>query len=732
MAAALQDMGFEPVRTRFDTSQEQLAAAVDEFARDIRSGDSALLYYAGHAMQIDGLNYLIPVDFAAGSEFGAKIHTVNLDLVLKAMDAARVKILILDACRTNPYASFRGANGLAEVQKGEGTYIAFAAAPGQSASDSPEASHGLFTNHLLEVLQEPGLTIDGVFNRVRDRVFQASQHHQFPWSTSGLVGDFVFRPNVGPEPRQILADVVSSFTEISVLDHQMRAAQKTGQSGLAIFLGKKAVNSCQRIRGELRPVDVEMERTYRQYFEDTYQTLANIMIESNRPGDSQAVLALLGEALAGVRDEARIAQLSHGIELTPDEVEFEKKNPTGIEDLMELGKRLMRLEHMSQWRTARNQELSDGIIADARVMDTDIRQLGADLEKQLPRPTEIGAGEIAAVRGVLARLGSGAVAIYTLLTDAKYVALLVGPSGEKTYEYSIRRADLNRKIFEFRLALEDPRADPKLKAQELYAILVRPLEDDLKSAKAETLLWSLDGALRYVPLGALHDGHAYLTERYRMSILTPATLTGMTDKPGSEHRPIIFGVTQGHEGFTALPGVAEEAKRIQAISGGKILLDTAFTASSLQAELRSSHYPVVHIASHFVFRPGRADQSFLLLGDGAHLSMAEMMEWPRLFSGVDLLVLSGSDTSLDGISDGREVEGFSNIAIRQGARAVLGSLWSVADESTTAFMGAFYSKLASGSTKADALRGAQLELMSDPRYAHPYYWASYVLTGNPL
>jgi CHAT domain-containing protein len=356
-----------------------------------------------------------------------------------------------------------------------------------------------------------------------------------------------------------------------------------------------------------------------------------------------------------------------------------------------------------------------------------LTQLRTESEANRPRlsPSD-------SLMAALQQLGHGSVAIYTLQTDAKYRELLVTPSVRKIYEVSIGAADLNRRIFAFRLALQNPSSDPRPLAQDLYNILVRPLEEDLKAVKAETLFWSLDGVLRYLPLAALHDGNAFLTERYRLSTMTPAALAGLAEAPRAEKQPIVFGVSQGHEGFAPLPNVAEEAKRIQAIAGGKILLDSAFTESSFEEELRGGHHPVVHIASHFVLRPD-ASQSFLLLGDGAHMSLAEIGAVPRLFSGVDLLVLSGSETSL-GLqgADGREVEGFSMIAMQLGAKSVIGTLWSVADDSTATFMSALYRELVHGSTKADALRGAQLELMRDPRYAHPYYWAPFVLTGNPL
>jgi CHAT domain-containing protein len=198
---------------------------------------------------------------------------------------------------------------------------------------------------------------------------------------------------------------------------------------------------------------------------------------------------------------------------------------------------------------------------------------------------------------------------------------------------------------------------------------------------------------------------------------------------------------------------------------GEIRLDEEFTQQSMRQTLLK-RYPVVHIASHFRFQPGDETQSFLLLGDGGHLSLAELKTSANLFGGVQLLTLSACNT---GVGDGSEVEGFGTLAQRQGAKAVIASLWPVADESTSRLMQEFYRirESAPEATKLEALRQAQLALLggkvngghgangdralihetepakkpakaptysADPKaaYAHPYYWASFFLMGNWL
>jgi CHAT domain-containing protein len=285
-------------------------------------------------------------------------------------------------------------------------------------------------------------------------------------------------------------------------------------------------------------------------------------------------------------------------------------------------------------------------------------------------------------------------------------------------------------------------------------------------------MWSLDGVLRYLPLAALYDGQQYLIERYRVSVVTLAGDSRLKDRPDRKWNGAGFGVTKAYEGLPPLPLVSAELAGIIAtkpgdagVLAGEIKLNGAFTQQALRETLGKG-YAVVHIASHFRFQPGNEMQSYLLLGDGGHLSLAELKSSENLFGGVQLLTLSACNT---GMGDGTEVEGFGALAQRQGAKAVIASLWPVADSSTKVLMQKFYRirESSPGKTKLEALREAQLELLGgsiqratgtaparaaiqepvesrvaveaphfrvDPRspYAHPYYWAPFFLMGNWL
>jgi CHAT domain-containing protein len=357
------------------------------------------------------------------------------------------------------------------------------------------------------------------------------------------------------------------------------------------------------------------------------------------------------------------------------------------------------------------------------------------------------------------------VALYTVVGEEKYRVILITPDVQKAAEYPIKGVELNRKIAAFRDALQDYKTDPRPLAQELYKIIVGPIAKDLQDAQAETLMWSLDGALRYIPVSALYDGRQYIVERYRNVVFTPASTARLKDQPSPTWRGLGFGVSKALLNFPALPAVPDELRGIfhdeaaqgtEGVLAGRVLLDDSFNEEALRAGLRQ-RVPLIHIASHFNFIPGNETDSFLLLGDGQRLSLAQLKSAQNLFGGVELLTLSACDTANGGAgSDGKEVEGFAVLAQRQGAKAVIASLWPVADRSTRLLMQNFYQlrNAQAGLPKAEALRQAQIALLrgtaSDTAagmqrglsgelvksttpgapFAHPYFWAPFILIGN--
>ena len=195
LATALPDAGFN-VTLRTDLDNKALERAILDFSDTIQPGDTALFFFSGHGLEVEGgQNYLLPLDFAAKAETDVKYQALAATRVQELLQArkAQTVILILDACRTNPYKNWsRTAGGGLANMSGASVYVAFAAAPGQQADDNPKGRNGLFTKHLLANLRAPGLPIDEVFNRVRRGVAVDTKGKQVPFSNSGLIDPFVF------------------------------------------------------------------------------------------------------------------------------------------------------------------------------------------------------------------------------------------------------------------------------------------------------------------------------------------------------------------------------------------------------------------------------------------------------------------------------------------------------------------------------------------------------------
>ena len=228
IAARLRAMGFE-VTLRTNVTQREFTRAASQFGQALKPGSVALFYYAGHGMQVRGRNFLIPVDADIQSEASARSESVDLDLVLEQLGPSRLSMVILDACRNNPFeGKFRTArgSGLAQVDAPKGTLLAYATAPGKVASDG-EGVNGLYTAELLKAMEIPGAKVEEVFKAVRVNVIKATAGEQIPWESSSLTGDYYFKPATATAD----AGKAAGQAEMqSKLDAERQAREKEAQA----------------------------------------------------------------------------------------------------------------------------------------------------------------------------------------------------------------------------------------------------------------------------------------------------------------------------------------------------------------------------------------------------------------------------------------------------------------------------------------------------------------------
>ena len=196
MARTLQDLGFK-VTKLIDADQRTMQRAMLRFSRQLRNSDAVgLFYYAGHGVQVDGVNYLIPIGAMIEDESEIPVEGLSLNQMFRTMERAanRINIAILDACRNNPYASTvrGGTPGLAPVLAPSGSFIAYATAPGKVAYDG-KGKNSPYTKALVEALRNPGIAIEEVFRRTRRKVLALTKGKQTPWESSSLTGVFYFK-----------------------------------------------------------------------------------------------------------------------------------------------------------------------------------------------------------------------------------------------------------------------------------------------------------------------------------------------------------------------------------------------------------------------------------------------------------------------------------------------------------------------------------------------------------
>jgi formylglycine-generating enzyme required for sulfatase activity len=192
MAQALQRLSFDVTIVENGT-RVSIGSAMLAFGRRLTSSDLALVFYAGHGVQVEGVNYLIPVDFEGRTEDEVRLNAVSSDEATRALRRARVGVLVLDACRDNPFSGQRsGGRGLAQLEA-QGLLVAFATGAGQTASDGA-TGNSVFTGELIQVLGSPGRGLRDTFFEVQRRVQNRTEGRQFPAVYSQLVNDVVLTP----------------------------------------------------------------------------------------------------------------------------------------------------------------------------------------------------------------------------------------------------------------------------------------------------------------------------------------------------------------------------------------------------------------------------------------------------------------------------------------------------------------------------------------------------------
>ncbi|MDG2992247.1 CHAT domain-containing protein [Candidatus Synechococcus calcipolaris G9] len=293
------------------------------------------------------------------------------------------------------------------------------------------------------------------------------------------------------------------------------------------------------------------------------------------------------------------------------------------------------------------------------------------------------------------------------------------------------QAMMREKMAEFRRLASDPRTQNSPQylesAQSLYDWLIAPLESKLEADQINTLIFCVGPGLRSLPWAALHDGNQFLVEKYNISLIPGFSLTDVSWSPIQNSQVLAMGASEFLD-FSPLPSVPKELNIIHDLWGGATLLNQGFTSDNLRAQRQQNPYGIVHLATHAVFRPGTADNSFIQLWDEDAVDLTQLPQLDLADPPVDLLVLSACQTAM---GEPEAELGFAGLAVQAGVKTAVGSLWQVSDAGTLELMSYFYEQLRSAPFKSAALRQAQLEMIASDRYSAPYFWAGFTMIGNP-
>ena len=546
---------------------------------------------------------------------------------------------------------------------------------------------------------------------------------------------------------------------------------------LAIVFYKQSVNVWETIRVELRQLPRDVQEAYTQSVAGSYRRLADLLLAKGRILEAQQVLELLKVQELKEFDRTTRAKIDNGkIELDPTEqvivdkyggfIAFGQK----IRDCQNSQPRCADYDRLIQLRLDAGAEYDRAV----KTFETAIKVRKQDDENNFLNPKNRFSGK---VQEILETQPNTAL-IYSLVTDDK-LWLVLASKGEtlRQFEVKVSQAELNGAVVKFRQLMEQceqrtctasDTAALNAISQQLYGWLFpQSLQAELKKGKIEHLIFAPDRITRYLPMAALFDGKQYLIENYTVSTIVSAEFTN-TDKPNYNPQTttvLAAGLSNGvPPNFAPLSNVPQELAAIvqtpstrSGIYRGLELLNQQFDFLTLQKNL--SGYSILHIATHGEFVRNQADGSYILLGTGQKLPISDIKKLNDLGK-IHLVVLSACQTALaDRSADGVEISNVSFSFMERGVKAVIASLWSVNDASTSLLMQQFYKNLATGKmTKADALRQAQLSLLQGkltakdaPQratlivkgappsqrsqgsdFSQPFYWAPFILIGNSL
>lgn len=479
---------------------------------------------------------------------------------------------------------------------------------------------------------------------------------------------------------------------------------------LAILFGMDAVNCYQQMRKNINGLEKNLQGSFAHSKSDAYRELAELLVQTGRLGEAEQVLDLLKEqelkevihgAAPLTAANITLLEIAAAHQQALEQLAIPEKKAADLVTLTIVCHDLQAKKTRTVEQETRMKSLEASIAqGNAALLAYFANTIDPELKSKLTTGADL---EPSRLQESLAKLGPRVMGIRLLMGDRHIYVIVVTADNRKLLELQATPADLRNKVLQTMDDLRTKESDADLTLahlQELYVMVVSPLEDQFKTldtgtavpGSVPTLLWSLDGALRYLPIAALFDGHRYMVERFNNVLFTPESYVHLTDllqPSGAKPSVLAMGLSKPYGGLHELPKGMEELwavvhdPRVPDSKGpmeGRLLADKQFTLAAFQAELGSGKsIPVVHISSHFVVATGGGEEPYLLLsgkdtGDsnGYAWRLSELENSAISFHGTRLLTLSACSTAKDYTSrDGLEMDSLGMIAQQKDAAAVL-------------------------------------------------------------
>jgi CHAT domain-containing protein/Tfp pilus assembly protein PilF len=581
--------------------------------------------------------------------------------------------------------------------------------------------------------------------------------------------------------------VESKFGQAQVLVNMMYVWEALNNSSMAIFCGKNAVNKYQEIRGSIKDLNNNTQRAFLETFQDTYKKLAEMLIENAQFTQAVEVIELYqNESLLEFNPNSKT--IVQKIKLSTIESTFVQRYEDEANKIKKSLSTLKDVRRQIGTKKPNENEIIEiqNLELECKKFTTEYAKVFKDAETDFFKFPESSSNVKAnfsivvdniqnTIRELTIQTKTKNAVLYTLIGKSKFSVILITSDKINVFQTPIKKEVFNKKLIDFYALLSSPNYETRILGKEIYDIVFKQVDNELKKNGIKTLMWSLDGNLRFIPMAALWDGEKYLVEEYQN-----VNLKGFSSEQLTRNlNPVWTGVGFGNSNamtvnddfkiihFAALPGVKEELNSIfgkpTSLVNGELYLNEKFTKQAF-FEVVKKKYSIIHISGYFNFNQKYNTSAFFALGDGSVISLDEIQKGVKDFKNVDLLVLSGCNTGLP-FKDptGKEVFEVTRWAQKLGAGAIMATLWSIDDNSTALLMRDFYQKKQLGATKAEALQLSQLSMFSkkspladikrpggnsiilkddfietilpfqkdvNKPYSHPYYWAPFILTGN--